>query len=41
MFKQRIQIGQTALSSSGPANSDGFCAALDPSGILNPGKMFD
>lgn len=34
MFKQRVQIGQTALSSSGPANSDGFCAALDPSGTV-------
>ena len=34
MFKQRVQIGQTALSSSGPANSDGFCAALDPSGAV-------
>jgi hypothetical protein len=32
MFKQRVQIGQTALSSSGPANSDGFCAALDAEG---------
>ena len=34
MFKQRVQIGQTALTSSGPANSDGFCAALDPSGAV-------
>ena len=34
MFKQRVQIGQTALSSSGPANSDGFCAALDAEGTV-------
>lgn len=34
MFKQRVQIGQTALTSSGPANSDGFCAALDTAGTV-------
>jgi hypothetical protein len=32
MFKQRVQIGKTALTSSGPTNSDGFCAALDAQG---------
>jgi hypothetical protein len=34
MFKQRLQVGETAFTSSGPANSDGFCAALDPSGTV-------
>ena len=29
MFKQNIRVGDQALSSSGPNNSDGFCAALD------------
>lgn len=29
MFKHNIRIGDQALTSSGPSNSDGFCASLD------------